>query len=509
MSHAGRVLLAALLASGCAGVELKDLNPLHQEETIEQEMANGAQVHAQIRASGALVNDPVILAYINDLGQQVVRVTEPQPFIYRFNLVDADSLNAFAVPGGYIYFHTGVLEQAGNVSELMGVLAHEVAHVRLRHIAKTQEAQAPVQLVALAAAVLSGGNEVAIAAAQGLNVSLQLKHTRNHEAEADEHGIDYMVRAGYDPHGMPRFFERLLAAHGSGPDIPPYLFSHPDLKDRIAAARMPANTHGLIKEDDRLEEIQDRLALVLNPIAGGHPFHARQVFDHSVTDPLLAKAKTARENEDLEEAVRILRRAEETEPNDPRVPLELADIAESKGHFEEAALQYQRAIALDPEVPLVQYKMGLAHKKLGNRSQAVFYLEQAVNGFGPRSSLRRNAELEIQTLSFPLLEESELGTGSRFAREIRTRFEVGETVTWWGSVSDSLMEKNPLLHVRWIDPEGVAVKEDNIRMDPFGNLSASYDTEDAQTGRWEVRVFAGASEIERREFFLHPLESLE
>jgi predicted Zn-dependent protease len=498
-----RVLLP-LLVIGCAGVELKDLNPLHQEITVEQEMEIGAQVHRQIRESDLLLMDPVLLAYLNDLGQQIVRETEPQPFIYRFNLIESDALNAFAVPGGYIYLHTAVLEQAGDVSELMGVLAHEVAHVRLRHIAKTQEAQAPIQLAALAAAILSGGNEAAIAVAQGLNVSLQLKHTRDHEAEADEHGLDYMVRAGYDPHGMPAFFRRLIAAHGSGPDIPPYLFSHPALKERIVAARMPPNTDGLIEEDDKLESMQARLAVLMNPIAGGAGLHARPEFDRSITNPLLDEADQAMLNGEFDRAESVLHEASRLEPNDPRVPLELAEIAEERGDTVEAARQYQRVLDLDPNVPLVQYKLGLAHKNLGNRSQAVFYLEQAAAGFGPRSSLRRHAELEIQTLSFPLLEESDLGTGSRFAREVRTRFSVGETVTWFGSIGASLMKKNPLLRVRWIDPAGEVAQEDSIRMDPFGYVSASFDTDEASIGRWEVRVLAGDSEIERREFFLKP-----
>ena len=493
---------AALLLAGC--VSLKDINPLNREITVEQEMEIGAEVHRQIRASGVLVTDPIVLAYLNELGQRIVRVTEPQPFIYRFNLLRSDSLNAFAVPGGYIYIHTGVVEQAGDVSELVGVLAHEVAHVRLRHIAKTQEAQAPIQLIALAAAVLSGGNEAAIAAAQGLNVSLQLKHTRQHEAEADRHGIDYMIRAGYDPRGMARFLERLLAAYGSGPDILPYLFSHPALKDRIAAVRNPPATEHLVHDDPELRRTQRRLVLVLHPVAGGTGLYARPEFARSRTDPLLERSRAAREADDLDAAREALLGASRLEPNDPRVYVALAALAEERDDLNEAAETYRRALELDPSVPLVQYRLGLVHKNLGNRSEAVFYLEQAAAGFGPRSSLRTRAELEVQTLSFPLLAESELGAGNRFARELRTRFRVGETVTWWGSISQSLMARNPLLRVRWLDPQDEVVKQEAIRMDPFGFVSSSLETKGGPTGRWELQVFAGDSQIERREFFLDP-----
>ena len=151
--NVGRSGLGVLLLLGCT-LRLPESNPLQTKLTVDREKEIGAEVHEQIRQSGALVTDLILLDYINGLGQQIVRVTEPQPFIYRFNLVRSDVLNEFAVPGGYIYIHTAVLAQAGDVSELAGVLAHEVAHVRRRHIAKAQENLWVAQLATLAALVL-------------------------------------------------------------------------------------------------------------------------------------------------------------------------------------------------------------------------------------------------------------------------------------------------------------------------------------------------------------------
>jgi tetratricopeptide (TPR) repeat protein len=406
-----------------------------------------------------------------------------------------------------VYIHTAVLEQAGDVSELVGVLAHEVAHVRRRHIAEAKENEWLTQLATVAAAVLSGGHPASVALAQGINVSIQLKHTRDHEADADRHGLEYMARAGYDPRGMVRFFERIRAAEGSSPSgVPPYLFTHPALGERIPAANaliermdLPAD---LRRTDPRLRDAQARLSTLLSPVAGGSGIHARALFDSARADPLLERAAQARAAGRLEEARGLLEEASALEPSDPRVPLELAELAEDRGELDEAVAQLERAFELDPQVPLVHYRLGLVHKRLGNRSQAAFHFEQAISLFGPTSSLRQRAELEVRSLSFPILQSSGLGAGGRFARDERTRFRIGESVTWWGSVSREFIARNPLVRVRWIDPAGRTAREDSVRMDPLGGLSATLETRGAAPGRWEVRVLAGDSELERRVFLL-------
>ena len=174
------------VVSACAAAQ--EANPLASSElTIERERELTAGVARQIREQLPLLNDPVLLAYLNELGQQIVATTEPQPFICRFALIKDEALNAFTIGGGYVYLHSGVLAQAGDVSELMGVLAHEVAHVRQRHIAKRGEGQGAAMLATLAAVAvvaLAGGDPALIAIAQGVNVALQLKNSRAAEAEA-------------------------------------------------------------------------------------------------------------------------------------------------------------------------------------------------------------------------------------------------------------------------------------------------------------------------------------
>ncbi|MFQ5698861.1 MAG: M48 family metalloprotease [Myxococcota bacterium] len=503
----------AIALSVCLGIacvharHLKQLNPLSTDISIDEEKRIGADIQRQIRAQAKLVSDPVLLGYLNAIGQRLVKVTEPQPFIYRFNLIEDDSLNAFAVPGGYIYIHTGVLARAGDVSELAGVLAHEIAHVRRRHIAKARKKEGLgqlVQLLALAGAAATGQPGLA-SLGQGLNIAMKLSHSRQQESDADRNGIEYMIRAGYDPTGMERFFQRIQTA-ARGPDIPPYLYSHPAIGERIHDAEAqierlepPAS---LKREDRELPVVQARLAALREPAAGGSGLLERATFDPRRADPALARARAEIQAGRLEQAERILAEAARDSPRDPRVALLRADVAEARHDWSAAEVALTRAFELDPGVPLVQYRLGLAHKQLGNRSQAVFYLEQAASNFRPNSAGRRRAELEVDQLSFPLLEQS--GISDRRAGPVRERFTLGESVVWWGEVGQRYVTQAPRFRIRWRSPTGRVAREEVLALGTFRHVTARLETRGLEPGHWTVEVDVGDSRIDSRDFQLAP-----
>jgi predicted Zn-dependent protease len=494
-----------VVAFGCAS---SSLNPFGGELTIEDEREIGAEIHRQIRDVADLVTDPVLAGYIDELGQSIVEVTEPQPFIYRFNLIQNDTLNAFAVPGGYVYLHTGVLEQVGDVSELMGVLSHEVAHVRRRHIADARKKEGPAQLATMLAgiaAVVAGADESALVLASGVNVALSLKFSREHEADADRQGIDYMIETGYDPHGMVGFFQRIQTASGSGAsEIPPYLFSHPAIPERIRAGEVEIERveapPGLVAEDPRLSDMQARLAALLDDVAGGSGLKARPDFDPSIAEPYLARAVDLLAERRFDAADETLARAAEVAPSDPRLPLARADIAERRGDAADAMEQLTRAVELDPAVPLVQYRLGIAHRRLGNRQKAVFYLELAAASFRKESSARRRADLEIDMLTFPLLEQS--GLSDRRAGPPRRSFSRGDRVVWWAEVEQRFVPHLPRFKVRWRDPGGQVAYEETIPMGSLRRVTASFDTTNAAPGDWRVEVAVGDSEVDARSFHI-------
>ncbi len=504
---------AALLAAGCLSFRELPKNPLASEIDVEDEIELGAQIHKQVRASAPMIHDPLLLDFVNAIGQELVAATEPQPYTYRFSIVKSDELNAFAVPGGYVYLHSAVLLQAGDLSELAGVLAHEVAHVKLRHIARTQQETSFTNYAALAAtlaAMASGDPKLAAAVstiASGMNVSLQLKYSRAHEAEADREGIGYLVRAGFDPRGLVRFLERIQTTRPrGGEEIPAYLYSHPAPGERIDDDRRQIERMGLPPgltwKDPRLAVAQARLAALAEPIAGGSGLQARATFDASTTDALLARAEAMAADGAADHALDVLAQAEQLEARDPRVPLARAKLLEERDDLGGAAGQLERAFKLDPTVPLVQYELGRIHKRLGHKSRAVFYLEQAASNAAPGSTLARRAEFEIDALSWPVLEASAIAAERAGAE--RTHFAPGEPLVWWGRVSRRFSLAELAYEVRWVGPSGAVASRQTLEPSALRWLVASFDSASAQPGAWKAVVYAGDSPLETRAFEIAP-----
>lgn len=249
-------LLAVLLGSpGCGTL------------SVAEERQLGQQAVQEVEGDLELIHDAEIVGYVERLGREMVAAAGPQPFRYRFAVVNDSALNAFALPGGSIYVNTGTILAAADMSELAGVLAHEVGHVSLRHVARTYNRQrntgyvyqaGTVALdVLLGGAAAAGGEMVGGVAAKAYLTS----YSREAEEEADRFAIAVLPKAGIDPHGLVRFFERLREQGGSGSLT--FLSSHPATVDRIAktsaaiaAARPPA---GLRREDGELDAVQRRI----------------------------------------------------------------------------------------------------------------------------------------------------------------------------------------------------------------------------------------------------------
>ncbi len=501
-----RLVALALVCASCA-IASREKPGL--SESIEREKELTADVHRQIRENAPLIIDPVLLDFLYEIGQRIVAVTEPQPFIYRFSIIEDDSLNAFTIGGGYVYIHTGTFAQVGDIGELAGLLAHEIAHVRKRHIARGPEGQSIATLATLAsiAAVALGADPTLLVIAQGINVSLQIQHTRAHEREADREGIGYLIKAGYDPYGMQRFFQRISAAHPNrGDGIPTYLFTHPAIDERIASVRTmverrDAPAH-LQREDPRLADMQARLATLSEPVVGGTGLKARAEFDRELTDPLLARASDTQSDE---RALDLLGQAERLEPIDPRIFLQRAEIEERNGNLEAAQADLERAFELDPSTPLVQYSLGMLHKRLGNRSRAVFYLEQAIANYRRGTSRRRRAELEIARLEFPVLEKSELrpvGADDDEPELEDASYTRGDSIVWTGSISEYFEDMDPLISVSWRSPSGEIVFQETLRAGRKGTVESTFDSDGAELGSWTLEVVIGDSGAERISFEL-------
>lgn len=258
-----RTLLALTLAvQPVLAADLPDLGEVSRQYFSDQEeQALGRAIMRDVFADPRYLDDPEIETYLNQLGYKLVSVSTRNQREFIFFVVSDPSINAFAMPGGNIGVHTGLLLAAQNESELAGVVAHEISHVTQDHIARMVASQSQSQwptMAALALALLAARSNpnvasAAIASTQAYSIQNQLNYSRDYEREADRLGYEMLTRAGFDPRGMSGFFNRLQRANRFyDSSAPAYLRTHPLTTDRISD--MQARS-----EDAPYQQVQDSL----------------------------------------------------------------------------------------------------------------------------------------------------------------------------------------------------------------------------------------------------------
>ena len=255
-----RIAIAALLlATGCGTL------------TVSEEEDLGVDSARELSRELDFVTDSHVVGYVESIGAAIAAAAGPLPYRFQFHVVQDASLNAFALPAGHIYVHTGIVLEAANVSELAGVIAHEVGHVARRHVAQNYRRQRNTgiltQLAGAVAGVFVGG-----AAARGGQMVGELAavtwlntFTREAEAEADAFAVEVLPRAGYHPGGLVTFFETLREQGGAQP--PEFLSSHPATESRIEHTRALLASASLepgliVRDDGALQLIQRRIQLL-------------------------------------------------------------------------------------------------------------------------------------------------------------------------------------------------------------------------------------------------------
>jgi predicted Zn-dependent protease len=249
-------LALAALVSGCA-------------VSTQQEVDMGAGYAQQIAKELPLVQDAELNRYINVLGDSIARIADSRNLDWQFFIVDSKDVNAFAVPGGFIYMNRGLIERATNMAQVAGVLGHEIGHVTMRHsIQQMQKAQGANIGVTAVCVLTSICNSEASQAAINIGANAAFANfSRQDEDEADKEGVKYMIGAGIDPSGIPEMFQILLEERKTKPDaLETWFRSHPLEESRIAAARARIATYpseslrGLTKDSPNFQAFKKRLA---------------------------------------------------------------------------------------------------------------------------------------------------------------------------------------------------------------------------------------------------------
>jgi predicted Zn-dependent protease len=245
MKRIGVLMVAAALC-GCAVSQ-------------QQEIQMGQQYSQQIAKELPLINDPEIVRYINVLGDSIAKLTPRGDLDWHFYVVDSKEVNAFAVPGGFVYVNRGLIERADQMDELAGVLGHEIGHVVKRHSVKQMQQMQGANIGITLACVLTGVCN-APGASDAINVAggaVFAKFSRQDEAEADDQGFQNVINAGISPEGMVTMFQKLLAERRSKPaGVAAWFATHPLEEDRIADIqgrinRLPPGTLARLTTDSK------------------------------------------------------------------------------------------------------------------------------------------------------------------------------------------------------------------------------------------------------------------
>lgn len=281
------IVIIALVISSCS------VNPVTGKKEVmlvseSQELAMGANADPGIIASMGLYEDEKLQAFINEKGKEMGAISHRPHLDYKFRILDSPVINAFAVPGGYVYFTRGIMAHFNNEAEFAGVLGHEIGHITARHSAAQMTQQQLLGVGAVVGAVaFEGIRNNFDQIQQGLGL-LFLKFGRDDESQSDMLGVDYSTQVGYDAHEMANFFGVLKRMQvQSGQEIPTFLSTHPDPGDRFNKVHQMAGEYQATRESNMPLKVgrNEYLKLIDGIVYGEDPrqgYVENNVFFHPV-----------------------------------------------------------------------------------------------------------------------------------------------------------------------------------------------------------------------------------
>jgi len=358
-----------------------------------QERKLGEDLMRKARQQLNFLDDPEVNAYVQSLGQRLVARSDNPEQDFRFSTVSDSSINAFAVPGGFVVVHTGLILAAQSEGELASVLAHEIAHVTQRHIprmiAESQRTTLPAMAALLAAVLLAGsghqGGDAAIALTTATLAQKGLNFTRAAEEEADRVGIGLLAAADFDPRAMPAFFERMQALNRHNEtNLPEFLRTHPVTTARIADSRDRAERFRYRQTPDSGEFLHVRAKL--RALAPGDPAELARGFEYNLQQGKYANVDAERYGyawalmraRQYDAARAQIQKLLERAPANRSYRLALAEIEMGAGRYSQALATYDAAYKKTPTYYPLQRRYAQALLKTERAPQALPVIRAAL-----------------------------------------------------------------------------------------------------------------------------------
>jgi len=374
-------LLAFVFLSGLLGPPSATGITIKEEEDLAREFLRYVTLQFEI------IDDPIIVDYVNSVGKKILAKVPPQPFPYHFYVVKQDVYNAFATPAGHVFIYSGLLAAMDNEDELAGILAHEISHVTCRHISQKIERSKLISIATLAGVAAgmllgaAGGGQAAGALTMGsmaAGQSASLAFSRENEIQADQVGMVYLTEAGYTGEGLLSVLNKIRAKQWYGSDqVPTYLMTHPALEDRLAyidtylagrkkeaQASRPVNTKAFQLVHARLIALYSDEKVALNTFETALRNGTADAITYYGYGLALARAGKN------EQAVAALKKALETEAFNPIILAGLGRVYFLDRRYNEALSTLASALSLDPEEPEALFFLGRTRLELDQPAEA-------------------------------------------------------------------------------------------------------------------------------------------
>jgi predicted Zn-dependent protease len=356
--------------------------------TIKEEEDLSRQMMAAIYKYYDIIDDPLVVNYVNDIGKRILAILPQQPFNYHFHVIKDDVYNAFATPAGHIFVYTGLINAMDEEEELAGILGHEIAHVYCRHISQKIERQKKMgwaSLAGIAAGVLlgvGGAGEAAQAVTMGSQAATQsaeLAYSRDDEMQADQFGVKFITEAGYSAEGLLKILKKIRSKTWFGSDqIPTYLKTHPAVEDRIAFIGSWIESYDathrpipLVNEDNfqrvhtRVETRYGDEETVLSRLQNDVARNPGDPLAHYRYGLILARAGKR------SEAIKQMRIALTKRAFDPYILKDLGWIYYLDGQFPQALKTLKSASSMNPKDPECIFYLGRTQLEMGNLPEAI------------------------------------------------------------------------------------------------------------------------------------------